>query len=290
MKGYKSLNIDHSFIFELNDMDISSITLVYFSPTKTTQHVVEAIAHGLPDRVITHHDLTPPEATIKDMPEFRNTLAIIGAPVYGGRIPQEAVRRFQRLKASNTPGVVVVVYGNRAYEDALLELRDLAITAGFTPIAGGAFIGEHSFTTEETPLATGRPDRNDLSCAQDFGRGIYLKLQTIKYLDDLPLLAVPGNDPYKERGQRLKMITPFTRMDDCTLCGTCASVCPMNAITVDKDVSTVALACILCAACVKQCPTHARVIDHPLIKKITQWLHTNYQKRLEPETFLLSYM
>lgn len=267
-------------------MDIPSIALIYFSPTKTTQHVVEAIAQGLPERVITHHDLTSPDVALQDMPEFQNTLAIIGAPVYGGRIPREAVHRFQRLQASNTPGVVVVVYGNRAYEDALLELRDLAITIGFTPIAGGAFIGEHSFTTETTPLAVGRPDLHDLARAHEFGREIYRKLQTITSLDTLPLLEVPGKDPYKQRGQRLNMITPMTRIDDCTLCGTCASACPMNAITVDTQVSTKASACILCAACVKQCPHHARVFEHPLIQKITQWLYTNYSERQEPETYL----
>jgi ferredoxin/flavodoxin len=282
----RSLNRDRVFISELNDMDIPSIALIYFSPTKTTQHVVEAIAQGLPKHVITLHDLTPPDVAIQDMPEFQNTLAIIGAPVYGGRIPLEAVHRLQRLQASNTPGVVVVVYGNRAYEDALLELRDIAIIIGFTPIAGGAFIGEHSFTTEATPLAVGRPDQKDLTCAQDFGREIYRKLKTITHLDDLPLLEVPGNNPYKEPGQRLKMITPVTRIDDCTLCSTCASVCPMNAITVNTQVSTNASACILCAACVKQCPTHARIFEHPLIHKISQWLYTNCSERQKPETYL----
>lgn len=267
-------------------MDISSIALIYFSPTKTTQHILEAIAQGFPKRAITHHDLTPPEAATTNIPEFQNTLAIIGAPVYGGRIPLEAVHRIQRLQASSTAGVVVVVYGNRAYEDALLELRDFVLNTGVTPIAGGAFIGEHAFTTEETPLAVGRPDQKDLSRAHDFGHSIYRKLQSIQLLDNLPLLEVPGNSPYKERGQRLKMITPITRTDDCTLCGACAAICPMNAITVDTHVSTRASACILCAACVKHCPTHARVIEHPLIQQIMQRLSTNCQQRLEPEIYL----
>ena len=44
--------------------------------------------------------------------------------------------------ASQTPAVLVVVYGNRAYDDALLELSDIATGAGFVPLAAGAFVGE----------------------------------------------------------------------------------------------------------------------------------------------------
>ena len=267
-------------------MDAKSIALIYFSPTKTTQHVLEAIAHGLQAQVITHHDLTPPETATQDMAEFQNTLAIIGAPVYGGRIPLEAVRRLKRLRASNTPAVVVVVYGNRAYDDAMLELRDLAIAAGFTPIAAGAFIGEHSFTTEAAPIAPGRPDSTDLQCAQAFGHEIHLKLQTIKNLPERTPVEVPGNYPYKERQQRTTIVAPVTHDGNCTLCGTCATVCPVHVITVDTHVKTQGSACILCCACVKKCPSQARVMEHPRIKEITQWLYTNYSKRQEPETYL----
>ena len=54
--------------------------------------------------------------------EWNNVLSIIGVPVYGGRVPVEAISRLQRLKANNTPAVIVVVYGNRDYNDAILEL------------------------------------------------------------------------------------------------------------------------------------------------------------------------
>jgi ferredoxin/flavodoxin len=267
-------------------MDLQSLALIYFSPTKTTQQILEAIAKGFSDPIITHHDLTPPKTAIQDISQFQNTLAIIGAPVYGGRIPLEAVSRFQRLKASNTPAVVVAVYGNRAYEDALLELRDIAIAVGFTPIAAGAFIGEHSFTTKATPIAPGRPDLKDLQCAQAFGHAINVKLQTITNLSESFLVEVPGNYPYKERRQRSTIVAPVTRENECTLCGTCATVCPVHAITVNTRVTTQESNCILCCACVKQCPSQARVMEHPRINEIAQWLYTNYSERQEPETYL----
>ena len=51
-----------------------------------------------------------------------------------------------------------MTYGNRDYEDALVELYDLALSLGLTPFAAGAFIGEHSYSTPEMPVAEGRPD------------------------------------------------------------------------------------------------------------------------------------
>ena len=125
-------------------MNISSVKLVYFSPTKTTQKVLEAIANGVGNKNVEHINLTSPNSKTKIFADFIDELVILGAPVYAGRLPEEAARRISRLKGNNTPAVVVVVYGNREYEDALLELKDLAVTSGLVPIAGGAFIGEHS--------------------------------------------------------------------------------------------------------------------------------------------------
>jgi hypothetical protein len=128
-------------------MFISHVKLVFFSPTNTTQNVLEAIARGTGIDDVEHINLTPPDIVTQRFDEFTDELVILGAPVYGGRLPKEAVKRLSLLKGNNTPAVVVVLYGNREYEDALLELKNLAVHLGFIPIAGGAFIGEHSFTT-----------------------------------------------------------------------------------------------------------------------------------------------
>jgi hypothetical protein len=49
--------------------------------------------------------------------------------VYAGRISADAKFRLQRIKANNTQAVIVVMYGNREYEDALLELNDIVVNA-----------------------------------------------------------------------------------------------------------------------------------------------------------------
>ena len=67
----------------------------------------------------------------------------------------------------------MVCYGNRNFDDSLVELRDLLEADGFRTVAAGAFIGEHSFSTT---LAAGRPDQTDLERAARFADGILEKL------------------------------------------------------------------------------------------------------------------
>ena len=266
-------------------MNVELVRLVYYSPTKTTKQIVEVIAEGTQYEPIAHLDLTPPKEKSMVLEDL-NELAIIGAPVYGGRIPVDAVIRLRRLKAHGIPAVVVVVYGNREYEDALLELRDIAVEIGFRPVAGGAFIGEHSYSTEEKPVAHGRPDTDDVEKAKEFGRAIREKVDGIAASVDIQPLSVPGDFPYKERRERSNDVAPVTREVLCLKCGRCAEVCPKAAITIGETVETDPRLCIFCTACVKSCPSGARVWEHPRIIRATEWLHSNFSKRKEPETYL----
>jgi len=264
-------------------MHTNSLKLIYFSPTRTTKKIVEGIAEGIQRKSVEHFDLTPPATKTSQFNELFGELAIIGAPVYAGRIPIDAVHRLQRIKANNTLAVVVVVYGNREYEDALLELKDLAIKAGFTPIAGGAFIGEHSYADDKIPIANGRPDVEDLKKAKNFGKMIGDKIENTRALEDISPIHVPGDFPYRERGKSSR-ISPITHEQICTKCETCVTVCPTAAITLDEKIITDQDACILCCACVKNCPTKARVMEHPRIKQFAERLSKNARK--EPEIYI----
>jgi len=266
------------------------LKLVYFSPTGTSKRTAEAVAKGLGsefDRV----DLTLPSSEAKKHSLKSDELTVIAVPVYSGRVPYTAVRRLKNIKGRHGPAVLIVVYGNRAFEDALLELKDIALEQDFRPIAGAAFIGEHSFDTPETPIATGRPDEADLDKAEAFGKQVKDKLG----LSEARELEVPGRRPYRENsdwnkpyGEREKaeQRSPDTNTEACILCGMCARVCPTAAVTVTDSVKTVKTDCISCTACVKSCPTGARAWKHERVKKAASWLHNNCSERREPELFL----
>jgi ferredoxin len=266
-------------------MDVKSVKLVYFSPTGTSKKIAEAVARGI-RAPYEHVDLTRPESRTGEFKVFGTELAVISMPVWAGRVPQEAVTRFRRLKADDTPAVLAVVYGNRAYEDALIELSDLALEAGFKPVAGGAFIGEHSYSTSEKPTAHGRPDSSDLEEAEEFGGKVKAKLAGIGGPRDIPPLELPGNRPYRDGNwDPGEPMDPTTEEELCIKCGRCAEACPTAAITVEDVVSTEEEDCVWCNACVKSCPTGARVM-RPYMKKLTEWLHTNHSSWKEPETYL----
>jgi ferredoxin len=265
-------------------MKLESVELVYFSPTRTTKQVLESIAQGLDASDITAVDLTLPRPDSGDAAMLKADLVVIGAPVYAGRIPPTAMARLQSLHGQNTPVVLVAVYGNRAFEDALLELSDWAQGAGFVPVAGGAFIGEHSYHTPATPIAGGRPDAADLAKARDFAISVRSQLTRAGTVSEIGPIVLPGNRPYREL-HKFDPRAPITHTDLCTLCGRCADVCPTAAITVGDAVVTVAADCILCCACVKVCPTGARVMEHAHVLQTAQWLSTEHGVRKEPEVF-----
>ncbi len=212
-------------------------------------------------------------------------LAVIGSPVYGGRIPIDMISRLRRLKGNGIPAAVVVLYGNRAYEDALLELRDLALETGFRPVAAGAFIGEHSYSTDRTPIAAGRPDAEDLRKATELGQLIREKMRDVRSPGEMLPIRVPGNSPYKERTS-LSNISPVTQESECAKCEKCASVCPTEAISIGSTVMTNRSACIRCCACVKTCSTGARTMDDARIRQVAEQLSVNCRNRKEPETYV----
>ena len=146
-------------------MNIETLHLLYFSPTQTTKKVLNAIADGFKPEAVRHADLTLPDSIRSEESgekiRIDDGLTIIGVPVYAGRVAPVAADRIRRFKADGAPAVLVLLYGNREFEDALRELKDLAVEAGFRPIAGGAFIGEHSFADSKLPNGCGKTTANE---------------------------------------------------------------------------------------------------------------------------------
>jgi ferredoxin len=264
-------------------MKIEAVRLACFSPTHTTRTVLEAIGRGTGITPVTVTDVTPPGPP--DWPDFgADELLVIGGPVYAGRLPATAVARFRGLKGNGGPAVVAAVYGNREFEDALVELEDIVTAAGFKTLAGGAFIGEHSFNTEETPIAPGRPDAADLARAEAFGKDIRKLLDTISG-DDIPAPTLPGNRPYRDLVHH-EGETPVTDDAICTRCGECVAACPVAAVPSDDPTMTDGEKCITCAACVKVCPVSARSFQNPEMLRRLRWLLKITRERKEPGTWL----
>jgi len=257
------------------------VNLIYFSPTKTTEKIVSQIAAGIVDSDLQRYDVTRMNS---DLPRRISAgTTIIGVPVYAGRVPELVLERLAQLQGDGLPAVLVVVYGNREFEDALRELADVVTAKGFHVIAAAAFVGEHSYSTHQQPIAANRPDQTDLDHATAFGDAIRKKLKAGK--QPAAPEMIPGNVPYRE-GVVLGQIAPETIAERCVLCGVCASVCPTFTIRVADQVMTETAQCVMCCACVKNCPHEARVMTHPVMAERRTLLTENFSRRKEPQWFL----
>ena len=161
-------------------MKPETVCTVVFSPTGTSKKIAETVARSIASDAGTEAaalktiDLT--HAAAHSAALSAGAVAVIAAPVYGGHVAPTAAKRLETLRGSGTPAVVIAVYGNRAFEKAAAELAALAARQGFVPVAAAAFVGEHSYSTPETPVAAGRPDAQDLARAAEFGAAVRKKL------------------------------------------------------------------------------------------------------------------
>ncbi|MGE5628395.1 MAG: EFR1 family ferrodoxin [Solirubrobacterales bacterium] len=266
-------------------MKVQSLKLVCFSPTGTTKEIIKSIACGINHSNVELIDITKPNARKQQLQTFENELLVVAVPVYMGRVPSLFSEWLQLVQACNTPSVCIVVYGNRAYGDALLELKNTMIERGCKPIACSAFIGEHSFSSAEAPIAKGRPDARDFIQAELFGHKINEKLQSISSIDLISDINIPGNYPY-DGSTKVWDIDFIKVSDDCLQCGICAERCPMGAVDIENSSLIDIEKCITCCACIKSCPQSARTMKPSPVKEWGIRLNNLFKERKEPEIFL----
>lgn len=261
-------------------MNVKKIYAVYFSPTKGTKAYIEGIAKRLAEDFETI-DLTIPENRNKEYHFQNNDLIIMGAPVYAGRLPQTEKSIFSCLHGSDTPAVFNVSYGNRDYDDALLEEKELLENQGFYGIAAAAWIAPHTFTDK---LGGGRPDAEDEKNMDLFAEKVQAAVSS--FTTQKPDIKIKGSHPYKEPGGPM----PFhpETLSGCVNCGICAAVCPTAAIDKNNAQIMDADQCINCLACVKACPTGARTVNSPALQAVAQRLEKAFAEPRKKAEFFFS--
>lgn len=270
-----------------------NINTMYFSATETTKKIVSGIGAEISKGIdkerttINTIDFTRPGVRNLPVSFTKDDLVVVGVPVYAGRVPNVLLKYLNSITGNGASAISVVVYGNRNYDDALIELRDILELNGFKVIAGGAFIGEHSFSKT---LAKDRPDVKDMAVVKDFADKICAKILT---QDNLENVAVKGNSPYRKYYMPknkdgspvdIRKVTPKTN-SDCTNCKLCVEVCPMGSIDQD-DVSKLNGICIKCGACIKKCPVQAKYYDSEDYLRHKYELEIDFASRREPELFV----
>ena len=245
---------------------------ILFSPTGGTRRVAEILTQALGGswqevnlcREIGEMDLGPED------------VCLVSVPSYGGRVPFLATERLGSIHGNGARAVLVCVYGNRAWEDTLLELKDTLSLAGFGPVAAVAAVAEHSIMRQ---YGTGRPDAADAEELRRFGGEIRQHLESA----DLPLVAVPGNRPYRKYdGLPMHPVSG----KDCAVCNSCVRECPVGAIPEDHPEAMDAKRCITCMRCVAVCPQQTRRVNPILLAAASAKMHRVLSGRKENRLFL----
>lgn len=240
-----------------------SIHVFWFSPVYHTRLLAlelgKALAEHLNHIPLATHSLTRSGEKVTLGPD---DLAILASPVYAGRIPPLALAHFAQIGSHHSKAVLLSSYGNRAYDDALVDLVQLAHKLDMEPIAAAACIARH---TIGLIYAEGRPNADDLAEVREFAQKIARKLSE----DIADRLEVPGNIPTKPA---VVFPLPQTVNPNCVLCGHCWEQCPAQAIAPGHPASVNKQLCICCMRCVAICPEQARIPDHSFISGIRQKL------------------
>lgn len=270
-----------------------NIKLFYFSPTGTTEKIVKEVGRKISINLSGKEtseiiDFTLPKNRVNSPSFSKKDLIVVGVPVYAGRVPNVLLKYLKNIEGNGALAVAIVLFGNRNYDDALIELQDILSNNDFKVIAAGAFIGEHSFSKT---LGQDRPDNLDLEKARIFGEKIFNKIKNSS--KEIEEFYIKENREYSKyyiplgkegKPADIRKVVPKTN-SNCTDCKICAEICPMGSINFE-DVTEITGICIKCCACIKRCPMEAKYFDDLDFIIHKKDLEVTCIKRKEPEIFI----
>lgn len=273
-------------------IEIKTVWAGFFSPTGGTKTGVTTVAGALAQHLGVAYkemDFTLPTTRVEEHSFGAFDLVVLGTPVIAGRVPNLLLPYLkEKLRGNGAYVVPMVSFGNRNFDDALIELRNIAEANGFLSVAGGAFVSEHSFSEI---LAAGRPDEADTKTLLTFANDVAQKLADgWEYIEPV-YVAGNGENPvyYKPRSASgehidIRKVKPVTD-ERCTECGICVENCPLGAIDFANPKATVGI-CMKCCACVKKCPTGAKHFEDAGFLFHKQDLEAQFARRAEASYFL----
>jgi len=275
---------------------VNSVQCLYFSPTGSTRKIVETVAKGMGIPVTIPVSITTPRERDSFFGQVDGDLLIVGVPVYTGKFPSFVLSPLSKLDGTGRWALPIAVCGNVRMGTCLAELCGILKRQGFTIPAAGNFIAQHSFTCEDFPIGKGRPDKDDLSKAAEFGLRVVGKIAkdsediTCLYRGNMYIrMYVSGSTEAKgfvSLGERHRSAIRVSEHNDelCQECSRCVEVCPTGSID-PKSYRIEDETCIRCFACTYVCPSGVKEkVVHPE-EQLASWFRHRTTERGEPLLF-----
>ncbi len=163
---------------------------IIFSPTGGTQKTSHVVGTRWSKDTV-NIDLSNAKTDFTKYKITKEDMVLIAMPSFGGRAPTVAIERLKQIRGNGAKCTIICSYGNRAYEDTLVEMEDAVNQCGFQVIAAISAVAQHSIVSH---YATTRPDLLDKNQLIHFADQIIKKCENIA--------PIPGNRPYKKLAVR----------------------------------------------------------------------------------------
>ena len=106
-------------------MEIKKVWAMYFSPTGGTEKAVRTVAADLAEHLgvpMEIYDFTLPDVRKQTAVFTETDLVCFGTPVIAGRVPNVLLPYLKTVVGGGAYGIPMVSFGNRNFDDALIEL------------------------------------------------------------------------------------------------------------------------------------------------------------------------
>lgn len=192
---------------------IRKVVGIYYSPVGGTELMTETLTQKIGAIL---DDCSPLDVSVEcyNMLKDQNsialddeTVAVIGMPVYVGKIPLPAAEALRRIAGNGAMTLAAVSYGGRKYGNALFELKKLTEECGFKAIGAGAFMISYMAMRGSSRGSAPVIDTESLS---DFGKAASEKIKRLAgcEIEELRIKPMPVEVSGRMPVHKISRISP----------------------------------------------------------------------------------
>lgn len=229
--------------------------ILYFTGTGNSKFVADVLADVLGDKVVSLNHL------IKDQiaPVFDSEKPfVVVAPIYAWRYPRVVVDLLKKAKFSGSKDLYFIATMGSETGDCEAQCRRLCISIGMkykgfcgVPMPDNFVTFDVMPTAEQAREKIARAVPVIRRLAYDIAAGAEIKKT------DRTLLPLIKSGMINRMFRHFDETRSFVISDDCTSCGLCEKLCPVNNIVIFSDKPRFGNRCVKCYSCIQHCPKQA---------------------------------